>query len=128
MRILPNGRVGIGTSAPANTLQVNGTTLMGSVGSVYGFFVPDSSPGPYPTLGFNTYNTNYLAGVAGYGGVLQFQDGDGKLIYFTGSNVAAGTAHVNTPPLAAPAWLALATAALLSSRALIQVSAIAASP
>jgi Chaperone of endosialidase len=87
------GNIGIGTTAPVQTLQVNGITSLGAPGSVYGYLVAGSSPGPYPTIGFNTYGTGYRAGVTGYGGIFQFQDGDGKLIYYTGSNVAAGAAH-----------------------------------
>lgn len=97
VRIMPNGRVGIGTNAPATTLQVVGVTSLGPNGSIYGYQVAGGSPGPYPTLGFNTYNANYIAGLVGFGGLFQFQNGDGKLIYYTGSNVAAGSPHVNYP-------------------------------
>ena len=91
-----NGRVGIGTTAPNQTLEVNGVTSMGAPGSVYGYRLGNAA-GPYfPTLGFNAHGASYLAGSAGYGGILQFQNGDGKLIYYTGSNVGAGAAHVNT--------------------------------
>ncbi|MBI3459613.1 hypothetical protein HY009_01580 [Candidatus Acetothermia bacterium] len=94
-------KVGIGTTTPAQALEVNGIASLGAPGGVYGYLFAAPSPGPYPTLGFNTYGAPfYLAGVAGYGGILQFQDGDGKLIYYTGSNVAAGAAHVNTPRFA----------------------------
>ncbi|MBI3660139.1 hypothetical protein HY230_06670 [Candidatus Acetothermia bacterium] len=94
-------KVGIGTTTPAQALEVNGITSLGAPGGVYGYLFAAPSPGPYPTLGFNTYGAPfYLAGVAGYGGILQFQDGDGKFIYYTGSNVAAGAAHVNTPRFA----------------------------
>jgi hypothetical protein len=93
------GLVGIGTSAPVQSLQVDGTTSLGPPGSVYGYMVTGVGlPGPnYPTLGFNTYDSAYLAGVAGYGGIFQFQDGAGKLVYYTGSNVAAGFPHGITP-------------------------------
>src|SRR5437867_912677 len=76
MRILTNGNVGIGATSPAQSLQINGITSLGPPGSVYGYLVAGGSPGPYPTLGFNTYAPSYLAGVAGYGGIFQFQDGD----------------------------------------------------
>ena len=73
----------------------------GAPGSVYGYQVPGASPGPYPTIGFNTYGTNpYRAGAAGYGGVLQFQNGSGALWYETGTNVAAGAEHILTPRVA----------------------------
>ncbi len=94
------GNVGIGTTTPAQTLEVNGVTSLGAPGGVYGYLVDGGSPGPYPTLAFNSYGTSYKAGVAGYGGVLQFQDGNGSLIYYTSSNVAAGAAHTSTARLA----------------------------
>ncbi len=73
----------------------------GAPGSVYGYQVPGASPGPYPTIGFNTYGTSpYRAGAAGYGGVLQFQNGSGALWYETGTNVAAGAEHIVTPRVA----------------------------
>src|SRR5262249_41926512 len=96
LRVTPAGTVGIGTTAPAHTLQVSGTTSLGPPGSVYGYLVEGASPGPYPTLGFTTYGPGYLAGVSGYGWIFQFQDGDGKLVYYTGSAANAGEAHVNT--------------------------------
>jgi hypothetical protein len=79
------------------SLKVQGVTSLGAPGSVYGYLVDAGSPGPYPTLGFNTYGPSYLAGVSGYGGVLQFQDGDGSLSYYTGSSVSAGAPHTNNP-------------------------------
>jgi len=66
---------------------------MGPPGSVYGYLVNGAAPGPYPTLGFNAYGPNYLAGAPGYGGVFQYQNGDGSLIYYTGTNNAAGEPH-----------------------------------
>lgn len=100
VRILSNGRVGIGTNSPNQTLEVNGVTSMGAPGSVYGYRLGNAAGPHFPTLGFNSHGATYLAGSAGYGGILQFQNGDGKLIYYTGTNVAAGAAHVNTPRFA----------------------------
>jgi hypothetical protein len=76
---------------------VNGITSMGAPGSVYGYLIPGNSPGPYPTIGFNTYGPSYQAGVSGYGGIFQFQNGDGSFIYYTGANVSAGQPGVYTP-------------------------------
>jgi len=93
-----NGKIGVGTDAPEQTLQVDGVTSMGPPGSVYGFLVNGAAPGPFPTLGFNTYGPSYLAGVSGYGGLLQFQDGDGSLRYYTdATSHAAGQSHSLTP-------------------------------
>lgn len=97
VRILPDGKIGIGTNAPSQTLQVNGMTLMGENGGVYGSTARDNT-GLYPTIAFNSSAApNYAAGADGYGGVWQFQNTDGKLTYYTGPNVTAGTARVNTP-------------------------------
>jgi hypothetical protein len=93
----PSGNVGIGTNSPAQSLEVEGITSLGPAGSVYGYSVNGSTPGPYPTIGFNAYGPSYIAGATGYGGILQFENGDGKLIYYTGSNVSVGTAHANVP-------------------------------
>src|SRR5262249_53214936 len=76
--------------------RVNGITSLGAPGGVYGYSVTGSSPGPYPTIGFNTYGPSYLAGSAGYGGMFQFQNLDGKLIYYNGPFVAAGQPHVSS--------------------------------
>jgi hypothetical protein len=93
----PSGNVGIGTNTPAQSLEVEGITSLGPAGSVYGYSVNGSTPGPYPTIGFNTYGPSYVAGANGYGGILQFENGDGKLVYYTGSTVSAGTPHANLP-------------------------------
>lgn len=99
LRVTPDGKIGIGTNAPEQTLEVNGITSMGAPGSVYGFRVQDGTD-IYPTIGFNAYGApNYSAGTAGYGGIFQFQNKDGKLVYYTGPNVAAGAARANTPRL-----------------------------
>ena len=66
---------------------------LGAPGSVYGYVAYATNP----TIGFNTYGDTYSAGVSGYGGIFQFQNGDGKLTYYTGSNVAAGAPHANAP-------------------------------
>jgi hypothetical protein len=86
--------------APRQALTPAPTALsFGAPGGAYGYIVPGTSPGPYPTIGFNTYGTYpYLAGVTGYGGVFQFQDGEGSLLYYPGSYTSAGTAHVFTAP------------------------------
>jgi hypothetical protein len=93
LSVNPSGNVGIGTNTPAQSLEVEGITSLGPAGSVYGYSVN----GSYPTIGFNAYGPSYIAGATGYGGILQFQNGDGKLIYYTSSNVSAGTAHANFP-------------------------------
>lgn len=96
LRVTQDGKVGIGTKAPAQDLEVTGITSLGAPGSVYGFRVQDGANDVYPTIGFNAYGApNYSAGTAGFGGVLQFQNKDGKLIYYTGPNVAAGEARTN---------------------------------
>jgi hypothetical protein len=94
LRIDSTGNVGIHQS-----LHVDGITSLGPPGSVYAYRVDSPSPGPYPTLGFNTYGFPYLAGANGYGGVFQYQNGDGKLIYYAGSNVAVGQPHAFVPAL-----------------------------
>jgi hypothetical protein len=94
----PSGNVGIGTNTPAQSLEVEGITSLGPAGSVYGYSVNGSTPGPYPTIGFNAYGPTYIAGTTGYGGILQFQNGNGSLIYYTGSNVSAGTPHATPVP------------------------------
>jgi Chaperone of endosialidase len=86
-----------GVARPADTVQIPGIASLGLPGSTYAYLVDGASPGPYPTIGFNTYGTSYNAGVNGYGAVLQFQDGDGSLVYYTGSSAAAGTAHTFAP-------------------------------
>lgn len=95
------GKVGIGTTTPAHALQVNGITSLGPSGSTYGYLVDGFFPGPYPTLGFNTYFTpnpiTYRAGATGGGGVFQFQNGDGKLIYYTAPNANTDSAFSFTP-------------------------------
>jgi len=61
----------------------------GGPGGVYGFAV-GSGVG---TIGFNSYDGGYLAGVTGLGGLWQFTISDGKLIYYNESSVTAGSAH-----------------------------------
>lgn len=95
--LFANNKVGVGTNSPAQSFQVNGISSFGPPGSVYSYFVPGASPGAFPTIGFNTYGSSHQAGVAGFGGIFQFQNGDGKLIYYTGSTVAIDAPHVNTP-------------------------------
>ena len=69
----------------------------GAPGSVYGYLYDAGPSGLYPTIGFNTYGAPaYRAGAAGYGGVFQFHNEDGNLIYYTGSNVAVGEQHAFT--------------------------------
>ena len=94
------GNVGIGTPTPAHALEVNGTTLLGAPGGIYGSSIGGPSPGPYPTLAFNAFynGSTYLAGVRGYAGVLQFQDGDGLFGYYnTDLIAAAGASHAFIP-------------------------------
>ncbi len=99
IRVTNDGYVGIGTNNPAAMLQVNGLTLLGEYGGVYGSTVRDGN-NLYPTLGFNAGAApNYSAGADGFGGIFQFHNQDGKLIYYTGPDVTAGAARVNTPRL-----------------------------
>ena len=97
------GNLGIGTNSLAHALQVNGVTSLGAPGGVYGFSVNAGSPGPYPSLGFNAFvNANasaYLAGTTGFGGLFQFQNGDGALYYSTSPSVAAGATRTFTSRL-----------------------------
>ncbi len=84
----------------AGNAQVNGITSSGGLGGVNGYVVPAPSPGDYPTIGFNTYGPSYRAGVSGYGGIFQFQNGDGQLVYYTAPKTAAGIPGTYTPRLA----------------------------
>ena len=98
MRINHNGNVGIGTPDPKQALQVNGTTSLGAPG--WGLWLFDWCPfaRPLPNTYYN--GAQYLAGVAGYGGLIQFQDGDGSFGYYTTDvSVAAGAAHTFIPRL-----------------------------
>lgn len=98
-----NGNVGIGTPTPSQIFEVNGTSSLGGPGGVYGFSINNGAfPGPYPSLGFNAfYNAStfsYLAGVTGYGGIFQFQNGDGQFGYYsTNAAFPAGSAHTFIP-------------------------------
>ena len=99
MRILPNGKIGINLSEPSQTLQVNGTALLGENGGVYGFTVRDGAE-IYPSLAFNAQSgPNYAAGSPGFGGIFQFQNSVGKLVYYTGPYVGTNEPRVNTPRL-----------------------------
>ena len=99
MRIEKDGNVGIGTNKPSQLLQVNGMTLLGENGGVYGFTVRDGE-NLYPTLSFNeTAAPNYAAGYEGYGGVFQFHTNSGNLTYYTGPAAVVGGARINTPRL-----------------------------
>ncbi|MEO8135442.1 MAG: hypothetical protein ABI831_15850 [Betaproteobacteria bacterium] len=77
----------------------DGNVGIGPDGTLYGYLVPGGSPGPYPTLGLNTYSSAYLAGMPGYGGLFQFQNGDGKLAYYSGSNAQTAFPHTLTQRL-----------------------------
>ncbi len=97
MRIEKDGNIGIGTNNPSQTLQVNGMTLLGENGGVYGFTARDGE-NLYPTLSFNeTGAPNYAAGYEGYGGVFQFHTNSGNLTYYTGPAALVGGARINTP-------------------------------
>lgn len=96
IRVTNDGNLGIGTKNPAAMLQVNGLTLLGEYGGVYGSTARAGND-LYPTLGFNAgASPNYVAGADGYAGIFQFHNQDGALTYYTGPNVTAGTARVNT--------------------------------
>jgi hypothetical protein len=86
------GDVVVGGNIAAKSLEVNGTTSLGPPGSTDAYTV-ENEMSMYPTLAFNTYGTSYEAGVAGYGGLFQFQNSTGDLVYYSGSNVPAGTPH-----------------------------------
>jgi len=85
----------LGNSSPfalRERVVASGASL-GTAGGVYGYLLNFPSPGPYPTIGFNNYwnGTGYAAGLTGTGGVFQYQNGDGKLIYYTAPSVPAGS-------------------------------------
>jgi hypothetical protein len=91
-----SGNVGIGTSTPLSALDVytaTGLTTASGKG-VTAYYVTSR----YPTLGFNTYNSSYHAGETGYGGVWQYDNQAGDLIYYSGSSASAGAAHTFTTP------------------------------
>jgi hypothetical protein len=97
MRIEKDGNVGIGTNKPSQTLQVNGVTLLGENGGVYGFTVRGGET-LYPTLTFNEGAApNYPAGEDGYGGIFQFNNSTGNLTYYTAPAATVGGARINTP-------------------------------
>lgn len=99
MTVATNGNVGIGTITPVHKLEVNGVTSLGPAGGVYGYMLDQPAPGPFPTIGFNNFwnGSGYAAGRTGTGGVFQYQNGDGKLIYYTAPSVSAGSLFSFTP-------------------------------
>lgn len=100
VRVTQTGNVGIGSKTPAQTLEVNGITSMGTPGGVYGFRVQDDAGEVYPTLSFNaTGAPNYASGSDGYAGIFQFHNQTGYLSYYTGQYADAGGARTNTPRL-----------------------------
>lgn len=97
MRVEKDGNVGIGTNKPSQTLHVNGVTLMGENGGVYGFTARGGET-LYPSLTFNEGAApNYSAGEDGYGGIFQFNNSTGNLTYYTGPAAVVGGARINTP-------------------------------
>jgi hypothetical protein len=100
----PAGSGSYTTLTPRQALTPAPVALtFGAPGGVSGYLVADVSGPYYPTIGFNTSGptdgSSYLAGVAGYGGLFQFNDETGDLGYYTGSNVPAGASHFNTQRL-----------------------------
>ncbi len=74
-------------------MTVNGSGIFGDIGGVYNYAM-GSGVG---TLGFNSFG--YLAGVTGYGALMQLSPSTGTFSMFLESNVSAGNAHAHTKTL-----------------------------
>ncbi len=70
-----------------------GTGIFGDVGGVYNY----SMGSGIGTLGFNSFG--YLAGVTGYGALMQLAPSTGTFTMFLESNVSAGNPHAHTTTL-----------------------------
>ncbi len=81
------------TNATSGTLTSTGLGLFGDVGGIYNYSV-GSGVG---TIGWNS--NGYVAGVAGFGALMQLVPTTGVFTMFLESNVAAGSAHAHTTTL-----------------------------
>ncbi len=80
-------------NATGTNVTATGLGLFGDVGGIYNNTVGSG----FGTIGFNS--NGYLAGVAGFGALMQLAPSTGVFTMFLESNVAAGAAHAHTTTL-----------------------------
>ena len=95
LKVAKAGDTMTGLLTVSSDTLISGQSELGGVSGVSARIVGSGNP----TLGFNSRNNginDYVAGVAGYGGLLQLQAASGILTYYSESNVSAGVAHAHT--------------------------------